>query len=102
MPVDGGDKLPQVTMYTKSWCSWCTRARRLFAGKGVAFTEIDIEKVSGAREEMRARSGRNTVPQIFIGEQHVGGYDDARALDQRGELDPLLAAVPGKDATTDN
>jgi glutaredoxin 3 len=50
----------------------------------------------------RRRSGRNTVPQIFIGGQHVGGYDDARALDQRGELDPLLAAVPEKDATTDN
>jgi len=82
-----------VVMYTTSWCPYCARARQLFAAKEVAFTEIDVEQVSGSRKEMQQRSGRNTVPQIFIGGQHVGGYDEAHALDLRGELDPLLAAV---------
>lgn len=82
---------PKVVMYTTSWCPYCTRARRLFQEKGVPFREIDVEHVQGAREEMQARSGRNTVPQIFIGELHLGGFDDTRALDQKGELDRLLA-----------
>jgi glutaredoxin 3 len=82
-----------VVIYARSRCGYCDRARQLLAAKGVPFTEIDVEQVPGSRDEMRQRSGRNTVPQIFIGEHHVGGYDDARALDQRGELDPLLAAV---------
>ena len=82
---------PQVTMYTTSWCGYCARARQLFRSKGVLVTEIDVEHMPGARDEMRARSGRNTVPQIFVGELHLGGYDDTRALDQKGELDKLLA-----------
>jgi glutaredoxin 3 len=82
-----------VTMYTTSWCGYCARARRLFTEKGVPFTDIDVERVEGAREEMRQRSGRNTVPQIFIGDRHIGGYDDTRALEQKGELDPLLQAA---------
>lgn len=82
-----------VVMYTTSWCPYCARARHLFTAKGVSFTEIDVERVPGARDEMRARSGgRDTVPQIFVGERHLGGYDDARRLDDRGELDALLAA----------
>jgi glutaredoxin 3 len=80
-------------MYATSWCGYCARARHLLATKGVAFTEIDVEQVPGSREEMQQRSGRSSVPQIFIGGQHVGGYDDMRALDQRGGLDPLLAAA---------
>lgn len=88
----------EVVMYTTSWCGFCARARRLFTDKGVPFTDIDVENVEGAREEMRARSGgRNTVPQVFIDGRHIGGYDDTRALDARGELDPLLTgAAPGK------
>jgi glutaredoxin 3 len=82
-------------MYTTSWCPYCTRARRLFEGKGVAFTEIDVDEVEGARAEMQRRSGRTSVPQIFVGDRHLGGFDDTRALDQRGELDPLLAGGPG-------
>ena len=82
-----------VTMYTTSWCGYCARARRLFTEKGVPFTDIDVEQVEGAREQMRQRSGRNTVPQIFIGDRHIGGYDDTRALEQKGELDPLLQAA---------
>lgn len=81
----------EVVMYATGWCPYCHRARQLLAAKGVAFTEIDVENVQGARDEMRARSGRNTVPQIFVGERHLGGYDDTRALDQKGELDRLLA-----------
>lgn len=84
---------PAIVMYSTTWCSYCTRARRLLQGKGVAFTEIDVDRVPGSRQEMRVRSGRTSVPQIFIGDHHVGGYDDAHALDQRGELDPLLAAA---------
>jgi glutaredoxin 3 len=81
-----------VVMYATSWCPYCARARRLFENKGVAFTEIDIDTAEGARAEMQRRSGRTSVPQIFVGEQHLGGFDDVRALDDRGELDPLLDA----------
>jgi len=77
-------------MYVSDWCPYCARARSLLADKGVAVEEIDVEAVPGAREEMRARSGRDTVPQIFIGETHVGGSDDLQALDEDGRLDPLL------------
>ena len=83
----------QVVMYATQWCGYCARARRLLAEKGVAYTEIDVEAVDGAREEMRARSGRTSVPQIFIGDQHLGGYDDTKALHDSGELDRLLAAA---------
>ena len=77
-------------MYVTDWCPYCERARSLLADKGVTPEEIDVDMVPGAREEMRARSGRDTVPQIFIGESHVGGSDDLQALDADGRLDPLL------------
>ncbi len=77
-------------MYVTDWCPYCARARSLLAAKGVAVEEIDVEAVPGAREEMRARSGRDTVPQIFIGASHVGGCDDLQALDADGRLDALL------------
>ena len=80
-----------VVMYTTSWCPYCTRAKQLFARKGVQYTEIDVDAVEGARAEMQRRSGRTSVPQIFVGARHLGGFDDTNALDQRGELDPLLA-----------
>ena len=81
---------PKVVMYVTDWCPYCSRARSLLEGKGVAIEEIDVEAVPGALEEMRARSGRDTVPQIFIGESHVGGSDDLQALDAEGRLDALL------------
>jgi glutaredoxin 3 len=81
---------PKVVMYVTDWCPYCVRARSLLADKGVAVEEIDVEMVPGAREEMRARSGRDTVPQIFIGQSHVGGSDELQALDEDGRLDPLL------------
>ncbi|HUJ53509.1 MAG TPA: glutaredoxin 3 [Steroidobacteraceae bacterium] len=82
--------LPKVLLYVTDWCPYCARARSLLASKGVAFEEIDIEAVEGARSEMEARSGRSSVPQIFIGDQHVGGCDELQALDEAGRLDPLL------------
>jgi len=81
---------PKVVMYVTDWCPYCDRARSLLAEKGARIEEIDVEVVPGAREEMRARSGRDTVPQIFIGESHVGGSDELQALDADGRLDPLL------------
>jgi len=80
-----------VVMYTTSWCPYCMRAKQLFDRKGVRYTEIDVDAVEGARIEMQRRSGRTSVPQIFVGARHLGGFDDTNALDQRGELDPLLA-----------
>jgi glutaredoxin 3 len=80
-----------VLMYSKSWCPYCHQARELLRRKGVAFREIDIEAQPDKRAEMIARSQRTTVPQIFIGSAHVGGCDDLHELEDRGELDPLLA-----------
>ena len=85
--------MPAITIYTKSWCPYCSAAKKLLDDKGVAFTEIDIEKKPEARAEMIQKAkGRTTVPQIFIGEKHVGGCDDLYALDDRGQLEPLLQA----------
>jgi glutaredoxin 3 len=81
---------PQVEMYTTDWCPYCQRARALLESKGVLFTEIDVEAVPGARGEMTARGGGDTVPQVFIGGKPVGGYDELYALDVAGRLDPLL------------
>jgi glutaredoxin 3 len=81
---------PDVVVYLAGWCPYCQRARNLLSKKGLQFREIDVDDDPQLREEMIARSGRRTVPQIFIGEQHVGGCDDLLALDERGELDRLL------------
>ncbi len=84
--------MPEVTMYTTSWCPYCVRAKDLLAKKGQSVQEINVELVDGARDEMVTRSGgRMTVPQIFIGDRHVGGCDDLYALEAAGGLDSLLA-----------
>jgi glutaredoxin 3 len=81
-----------VTIYTKNWCPYCMAAKDLLNRKGVPFTEIEISGNIDKRSEMIARAGgRSTVPQIFIGERHLGGCDDLYALEARGELDRLLA-----------
>jgi glutaredoxin 3 len=86
--------MPPITIYTKGWCPYCSAAKRLLEEKGAAFTEVDIEAKPEKRADMIQRAGgRTTVPQIFIGERHVGGCDDLYALDDRGELDRALAAV---------
>ena len=79
-----------VVMYVKDWCPYCHRARALLDKKGVEYTEIDIERHPERRAEMITRSGRRTVPQIFIGDVHVGGSDDLHALQAAGELDEVL------------
>lgn len=81
---------PEIVLYTKAFCGYCGAARALLREKGATWREIDIGNDDAARDEMIRRSGRRTVPQIFIGERHVGGFDDLAALDQRGQLDALL------------
>lgn len=85
--------MPDITIYTKSWCPYCSRAKALLSSKGASFEEIDIEEHPDARPTMITRAGgRTTVPQIFIGERHVGGSDDLETLNRTGELDALLSA----------
>jgi glutaredoxin 3 len=82
-----------VEIYTTPYCPYCIAAKRLLDKKGVSFTEIDVSRDPAMRQTMTARSGGGrTVPQIFIGGEHVGGCDDLHALDHRNALDPLLAA----------
>jgi len=82
-----------VKIYTTSWCPYCQAAKALLDRKSVPYSEIDVERVAGARKEMvQAAGGRTSVPQIFIGGRHVGGCDDLHALDDDGKLDTLLAA----------
>ena len=83
----------RIVMYASPFCGYCMAAKRLLAGKGVEYTEIDVVAEPERRAEMTERSGRRTVPQIFIGEIHVGGYDDLKALESSGELDDLLSGL---------
>ncbi len=82
--------MKRVRMYTTRFCPYCVMAKRLLQGRGIAVEEIRVDEDSTCREEMMRITGRRTVPQIFIGETHVGGCDDLRALDRAGKLDPLL------------
>jgi glutaredoxin 3 len=84
--------MPSITIYTTPICPYCGMAKRLLAQKGAAFTEIDVSRDATARETMMTKSGRRTVPQIWIGERHVGGCDDLHDLDRAGLLDALLKA----------
>ncbi len=85
--------MPKVTIYTTPICPYCYRAKQLLKKKGAAFDEIDVFMDSDARSQMEQKSeGARTVPQIFIGDMHVGGCDDLYALDGEGKLDPLLSA----------
>lgn len=81
---------PRIVMYATGWCGYCARARALLRSKRLAFEEIDVDADPRARVEMMNRSGRRTVPQIFIGETHIGGCDELMALEASGELDKLL------------
>ena len=83
-----------ISIYTAALCPYCSMAKALFAKKGVAFTEIDVTYEPGLRAAMQAKSGRTSVPQIWIGEHHVGGCNDLYALDRIGELDRLIAQLP--------
>ena len=83
--------MKRVEIYTKAFCGFCFRAKRLLEAKGVAYEEYDITMDAPKRAEMLQRAfGRSTVPQIFIGDRHVGGSDDLHELERQGKLDPLL------------
>lgn len=84
---------PEVTIYTTAWCPFCMRAKALLQQKGIVFREIDVEEGRELRQEMISRSGgRRTVPQVFIGDVHVGGSEELAAAEGSGQLDRLLAA----------
>jgi len=85
--------MQQVEIYTLPLCGFCHAAKRLLNKKGVTFSEIDVMTQPDRKQEMMGRAnGGHTVPQIFIGDTHVGGFDELYALDRAGKLDPLLAA----------
>lgn len=81
-----------VTLYTTGYCPYCVNAKALLSRKGVAYEEIDVGSSPQRLAEMLQRSNRRSVPQIFIGAQHVGGFDDLAALERGGKLDALLQA----------
>ena len=81
---------PVVTVYLSDWCPYCQRAKNLLNERQAVFNEINVDEDPKLREEMIARSDRRTVPQIFIGDKHVGGFDELYALDRSGELDRLI------------
>lgn len=86
--------MPDVTIYTSMFCGFCHRAKHLLEQKGVAYNEIDVGMTPGARHEMTERAdGATSVPQIFIGETHVGGCDDLYELEYDGKLDAMLEAA---------
>ncbi len=79
-----------VTIFSTQWCPYCVAAKRFLTEKGVPWEEIDLTEDDAGRAALVERSGRRTVPQIYVGEQHIGGYDDLRALDSKGGLAPLV------------
>ncbi|KKZ11121.1 MAG: glutaredoxin [Candidatus Synechococcus spongiarum 142] len=85
--------MAKVEIYTTSWCPFCRRALALLDGKAVTYTNIDVEEGRGQKHAMSLRSGgRTTVPQVFINDQHIGGYEELQAVDDSGKLDALLQA----------
>lgn len=89
----------RVTVYGDEHCAYCAAARMLFTRKGVRFEDIVVSKDADRLAEMQARSGRRSVPQIFVGDKHVGGFDELSSLDKSGELDKLLAEAVGGEAS---
>jgi glutaredoxin 3 len=85
--------MPEILIYTSTLCPYCVMAKRLLARKGAKYTEINVDEKSGLREEMMAKTKRRTVPQIYIGDFHVGGFDELYALDQQKKLDNLLSGT---------
>jgi glutaredoxin 3 len=84
---------PSILIYATAWCPFCRRAKQLLEEKGQRYEEIDLDRERDRRAEMVERTGRTSVPQIFIGERHIGGYDELAALERSGELDSLLAGA---------
>ncbi|HZF17948.1 MAG TPA: glutaredoxin 3 [Steroidobacteraceae bacterium] len=92
--MNAGPSGAEILVYTTGWCPFCMRAKALLDRKGFHYRELNVEDDPVLREEMVKRSGRRTVPQIFVGETHVGGFDELHALDRTGRLDPLVSASP--------
>ena len=90
MSADAPTDAPRVVIYTQVFCGYCAAALALLEKKGVEFEKIDVTLKADLRREMMDRSGRQTVPQIFVNEEHIGGYDDMAALEKAGKLDGLL------------
>ena len=84
--------MPEVVIYTTVWCPFCIRAKSLLERKGVAYKEIPVDGKPALRAEMASKAGRTSVPQIWIGEHHVGGCDELHALERAGRLDTMLQA----------
>ncbi len=84
--------MPEILIYTTSICPYCVMAKKLLDRKGAAYTEINVDSQPGLRQEMMEKTKRRTVPQIYIGQLHVGGFDELYALETKKELDALLAA----------
>jgi glutaredoxin 3 len=82
--------MPEILIYTANLCPYCTMAKKLFEKKGVSYSEINVDSKPGLRQEMMQQTQRRTVPQIFINDQHIGGFDDLHALESKNELDSLL------------
>lgn len=89
--------VPEITLYTSAICGYCVAAKNFLKSRGLAWTEVRIDLDPGERERMVARARRTTVPQIFVGDVHVGGYDDMMALHRAGKFEPLLTgAAPAR------
>jgi glutaredoxin 3 len=86
--------MPEILIYTSTFCPYCVMAKRLLDKKGVRYTELNVDRQSGLREEMMRKTQRRTVPQIYIGDYHVGGFDDLYTLEQQKKLDALLSDEP--------
>ncbi len=88
-----GASAPQITIYSTAVCPYCVAAKNFLKSKGRTWTEVRIDQDPAEREKMMARTRRTSVPQIFVGDVHVGGYDDMMALHRAGKLEPLLAGT---------
>ncbi len=82
--------MPEIIIYTGRLCPYCTMAKRLLDRKGVSYSEIDVDSEPDLRQQLMEKTQRRTVPQIYIGDRHIGGFDDLQALDMKKQLDPLL------------
>ena len=85
--------MTEILIYTANLCPYCTMAKRLLDKKGASYAEINVDSKPGLRQEMMQKTRRRTVPQIYIGDLHVGGFDDLYAMDRRNELEPLLISA---------
>lgn len=90
--------MPEILIYTTKICPYCVMAKRLLDKKGASYIEINVDIQAGMREEMMRKTKRRTVPQIYIGDLHVGGFDELYALEQQKKLDVLLAQCRGQPA----